>query len=110
VVAGHEHMLARNDHGSNHEVSITLPPGSSLAVLNHAQGVSWSDAVARGCSGISPWTISLQRTSCALASRARQLSIFVRDYRRSVLYSSAHAAHDGLASRRKAEEVLRWRK
>jgi hypothetical protein len=26
VVAGHENMLAREDHGGNHQVSITLPP------------------------------------------------------------------------------------
>src|SRR5215470_57010 len=35
VVAGYEHMLARDNHRGNHQVSITLPPAMLLAETFH---------------------------------------------------------------------------
>ncbi len=35
VIAGHQDMLARDDHGGNHQVSIALPPAMLLAQTFH---------------------------------------------------------------------------
>ena len=63
------------------------------------------------------------QTLLSMSDGRNLLSLFLRDCRKSVLYSSqatthphesrcasAHAAHDRLAYLRKAEEVLLWQR